>query len=103
VTPPDANAAQRVADDAGTARVVAEHDGRATVGAYSVVHGRDGTPQWALLVCDLPDGTRTYAQVRDPALCLAAESTELIGTTAHLTTQTLTGPAGEQRVNIATW
>jgi len=103
VEPPDADAAQRVADGAGRARVVAEHEGEATVGAYSVVHGRDGQPEWGLLVCDLADGTRTYAQVRDPALCLAAESTELVGTAVQLDTQTLTGPAGQQRVNLATW
>ena len=35
--------------------------GDATVSAYSVVHGRDGAPEWTLLVCDLPGGTRTYA------------------------------------------
>jgi acetyl-CoA C-acetyltransferase len=103
VAPPDASAAQRVADEVGKPRVVAEHDGRATVGAYSVVHGRDGTPEWALLVCDLPDGTRTYAQVRDPALCAATEATELVGTKVLLATETRSGPAGEQRVNIATW
>jgi hypothetical protein len=68
-----------------------------------VVHGRDGRPEWALLVCDLADGPRTYAQVRDPALCLAAESSELVGTTVRLETRTLTGPAGEQRVNLASW
>ena len=103
VEPPDAGAAQRRAERDGHARVVAEHDGEATVGAYSVVHGRDGQPEWALLVCDLADGSRTYAQVRDPALCLGAESTELVGTTVRLETRTIVGPAGEQRVNLATW
>jgi acetyl-CoA C-acetyltransferase len=103
VEPPDASRAQAVADGAGPARVVAEHDGDAAVRAYSVVHGRDGQPEWALLVCDLADRSRTYAQVRDPALCLAAESSELVGTTVQLETRTLTGPAGEQRVNLATW
>jgi acetyl-CoA C-acetyltransferase len=103
VTPPDAAEVQRVTDRAGHARVVAEHHGEAAVGAYSVVHGRDGQPEWALLVCDLPDGSRTYAQVRDPALCLAAESSELVGTAVNIETRTLTGPAGEQRVNLATW
>jgi acetyl-CoA C-acetyltransferase len=103
VEPPDASGAQRVADGAGAARVVAEHDGEAVVRAYSVVHGRDGQPEWALLVCDLADRSRTYAQVRDPALCLAAESAELVGTTVQLETRTLEGPAGEQRVNLATW
>ncbi|MDQ1509679.1 MAG: acetyl-CoA C-acetyltransferase [Actinomycetota bacterium] len=103
VEPPDADAAQRAAERSGRARVVAEHDGEATVGAYSVVHGRDGQPEWALLVCDLGAGSRTYAQARDPALCLAAESAELVGTTVKLETRTVTGPAGDQRVNLATW
>ena len=103
VEPPDAGGAQAVADRAGRARVVAEHDGEAAVRAYSVVHGRDGQPEWALLVCDVADGSRTYAQVRDPALCLAAESSELVGTTVQLETRTLAGPAGDQRVNLATW
>ncbi len=35
---------QEEADRAGTARVVAAHEGDASVAAYSVVHGRDGEP-----------------------------------------------------------
>ena len=48
--------------------VVAEHDGDATVAAYSVVHGRDGAPEWPLLVCDSapPARARTYARLDDP-------------------------------------
>ena len=103
VAPPDQAAAQRTVDGAGRAQVVAEHEGDASVAAYSVVHGRDGAPEWALLVCDLGDGLRTYAQVRDPALCLEAEETELVDATVRLATHTVTGPAGEQRVNHATW
>jgi acetyl-CoA C-acetyltransferase len=103
VAPPDQRAAQLAADRAGRAHVVAEHDGDASVAAYSVVHGRDGQPEWGLLVCDLADGSRTYAQVRDPALCLAAESSELVGTSVHLTTRTVTGAAGEVRQNQASW
>ena len=83
--------------------MVAERDGEAVVAAYSVVHGRDGGPEWALLVCDLAGGVRTYAQVHDPGLCLAAEAEELVGKTVRLATATVTGPAGEQRVNQATW
>jgi acetyl-CoA C-acetyltransferase len=103
VAPPDAVAVQAAVDKAGRAAVVAEHGGDATVAAYSVVHGRDGAPEWALLVCDLPDGSRTYAQVRDPALGVDAESEELVGRRVHLSTATVTGPAGEQRVNQARW
>ena len=69
VAPPDADRVQAAVDRAGAPEVVAEHDGDATVAAYSVVHGRDGAPEWALLVCDLAGGKRTYAQVRDAMLC----------------------------------
>jgi acetyl-CoA C-acetyltransferase len=103
VAPPDAEAAQAAASRAGTARVVAEHEGDASVSAYSVVHGRDGAPDWALLVCDLADGARTYAQVRAAELCLEAERTELVGRKVTLAPRTVEGPAGTVRVNIAAW
>jgi acetyl-CoA C-acetyltransferase len=73
------------------------------VRAYSVVHGRDGSPEWALLVCDLPNGARTYAQVRNPDLCAEAEATELVGRTVRLTPRTVEGPAGSVRANAASW
>jgi acetyl-CoA C-acetyltransferase len=103
VAPPDAEAAQEAASAAGTAGVVSEHEGDARVSAYSVVHGRDGAPEWALLVCDLADGARTYAQVRVPELCAEAEQTELVGRSVRLTPRTVEGPAGTVRVNHATW
>ena len=80
-----------------------QHDGDATVSAYSVVHGRDGSPEWALLVCDLPSGERTYAQVRSRELCVDAETNELVGRTVTLTGKTVDGPAGSNHVNFATW
>jgi acetyl-CoA C-acetyltransferase len=83
--------------------VVAEHEGDATVAAYSVVHGRDGDPEWALLVCDLADGARTYGQCRDGARCRDAESSELVGRRVHLAPETRDGVAGPARVNVATW
>jgi acetyl-CoA C-acetyltransferase len=85
-----------------TVPVVASHEGDAVVAAYSVVHGRDGGPEWAILVCDLEDGVRTYAQLRDPEACAAAEQTELIGSTVRLDPREVDGPMGPARVNIAT-
>ena len=80
LVPPDEEGVQkRVEDQSRPVHVIAEHAGDATVAAYSVVHGRDGAPEWALLVCDLPDDTRTYAQVREPDLVAEAETQELIG------------------------
>jgi acetyl-CoA C-acetyltransferase len=61
--------------------IVASPDGEATVATYSVLHGRDGAPERALLVCDLPGGAgRCYALLEGGADALAAaEEDELIG------------------------
>ena len=86
---------------ARTARVVAEHDGDATVAAYSVVHGRDGEPEWALLVCDLADGARTYAQVRRRRAVRRGRATSSSARSVTLrTARPSTGPARNRvRVN----
>ena len=55
--------------------IVGAPEGKATVAAYSVLHGRDGSPERALLVCDLPPGGRCYALLDGGAAALAgAES-----------------------------
>ena len=73
--------------------------------AYSVVHGRDGAPEWALLVCDLADGARTYAQrLDDPDLRADRRSaTSSSDATVQLAPTTVDGPMGAVRVNVATW
>ena len=83
------------------APVVANHEGDATVAAYSVVHGRDGDPEWALLVCDLPDGARTYARIEDRGTARAAEVQELVGTTVRLEPVEADGPMGRVTRNVA--
>ena len=69
-------------------RIVASPAGGATVATYAVLHGRDGEPERALLVCDLPDGGRCYAHLDGglPALW-EAEAEELIGRQVTLTPQ----------------
>jgi acetyl-CoA C-acetyltransferase len=60
--------------------IVGSPSGAATVATYSVLHGRDGAPERALLVCDLPEGGRCYAFLEGGAEVLAAaEEDELIG------------------------
>jgi len=103
VRPPDSEAVQAAVDRPGVPALVAEHDGDATVSAYSVVHGRDGSPEWALLICDLPSGARVYAQARAVELCVDAETTELVGRTVTLSPTTVNGPTGTTRVNLARW
>jgi acetyl-CoA C-acetyltransferase len=61
-------------------RIVGSPEGLAVVATYSVLHGRDGEPEKALLVCDLPDGGRCYARLEGGATTLReAETVELIG------------------------
>jgi acetyl-CoA C-acetyltransferase len=70
-------------------------EGTATVATYSVLHGRDGEPERALLVCDLPGGGRCYALLDGGAAALAgAETDELIGRSVTLRPQ--------DAVNLAT-
>jgi acetyl-CoA C-acetyltransferase len=87
VRPPDqAAVSAAVAADLEVAPIVDRHDGEATVATYSVLHGRDGGPEWGALVCDLDGGGRCYARLDDADALAAAEAEEFIGTTVHLTT-----------------
>jgi acetyl-CoA C-acetyltransferase len=66
--------------------IVGSPSGPATVATYSVLHGRDGEPERALLVCDLPGGGRCYAFLEGGANALAeAEAEELVGRQVTLT------------------
>jgi acetyl-CoA C-acetyltransferase len=70
----------------GPRPIVAPPDGAATVAAYSVLHGRDGSPERALLVCDVAGAeARCYAQLDGGPDALAqAEAEELVGRTVAL-------------------
>jgi len=62
--------------------VLESAEGPARVATYSVVHGRDGAPEWGALVCDLdgPAGAaRCYARLSDPEALTEAERVELVG------------------------
>ena len=61
--------------------------------AYSVVHDREGSPEWAVLVCDVSGG-RAYARVTDDDLLREAETTELVGTRVRLTPSEVELPIG---------
>jgi acetyl-CoA C-acetyltransferase len=97
VTPPEPPPPAARTPDARP--VVATYAGEATVAAYSVVHGRDGAPEWALLVCELPGGARTYAQVRGADACAAAEAEEVVGARVQLRPREVDGPMGKAVVN----
>lgn len=55
------------------------YSGPATVAAYTVVHGRDGSARSGLAVCDVGEQRRCYAVTTDAALLEAFEVQELVG------------------------
>jgi acetyl-CoA C-acetyltransferase len=68
------------APEAATVAIRDSYDGPATVAAYSVVHGRSGDPEWALLVCDVTPTERCYARVDgDADLLRDLEAAEWVG------------------------
>ena len=95
---PDARRVQSTLDkldELGKVEIAETWDGAADVAAYSVVHGRDGTPEWALLVCDVGPAARTYARSTEPELLRRAESEELVGRRVRLepvAVDLMTGP-----------
>lgn len=99
--PVDEPAVQARLDAGARPTVLHDHEGPATVAAYSVVHDREGNPDWGLLVCDVDDNTRCYARLEDPHGLDEAERTELVGTAVTLAPTERDGPAGTQRVNVA--
>ena len=64
--------------------ITATYQGPATVVTYTVAHARGGEPDWGLIVADLPDATRAYGRVEDPALLTAMEAEEWVGAAVHL-------------------
>jgi acetyl-CoA C-acetyltransferase len=81
LTPPGS-----AAGPAATTPIVESAEGQATVATYSVLHGRDGDPTSALLICDLPEGGRCYGSLDGGAAALEeAETNELVGRAVTLT------------------
>jgi len=70
-----------VADEATS--IIESPQGLATVATYSVLHGRDGEPESAVVICDVSGGGRCYAKF-DGDLA-EIETDELIGRTVALT------------------
>ena len=80
---PDVAPAPPVADPLAIAEAP---EGKATVATYSVLHGRDGGPERAVVICDLPGGNRCYGLLDgDGAVLAGTEADELIGRSVTLT------------------
>lgn len=75
--------------------IIEAYEGDATVAAYTVAHGRDGTAEHGMAVLEAGDRARAYARFDDPGLLTDAESRELVGQAVHVTT--------DGSVNTATW
>ncbi len=73
--------------EAGQARlpVLTDYSGPATVAAYTVAHGRDGSAERGLVVLDTPEG-RAVARVHDADLLADAEDRELVGQAVTVST-----------------
>ena len=95
VAPPDYDAVQARIDRRPGRTVTGTVGGptAATVGAYSVTHDRSGTPETALIVADLADGTRAYARTTDADLLGALGSGEWVGRAVRL--RPAAGPGNE--------
>jgi acetyl-CoA C-acetyltransferase len=98
---PDSRRVQSALDARGAVTIADVWDGDATVAAYSVVHGRDGSPAWALLVCDVGEA-RAYACSTDADLLETAESEELVGARVRLAATAVDLATGLGQRNLAT-
>lgn len=67
-----------VADAMQTVEVIADYEGPATVASYTVLYNADTTAR-AVVVCDLPDGSRTLAAIDDAAMAIAMTESEFCG------------------------
>jgi len=73
--------------------IVDTYSGPATVATYTVIHARDGAPEWALAICAVPSGGRCYARADDPALLADIERTEWVGAAVDVV-------RGDDNVNV---
>ena len=82
-TPPQDLPAPQPAPQAAvdTVPVTVGAEGPATVATFSTTCGREG-PEWTALICDLPDGSRSYARLDEPA----GVDEELVGAAVTLET-----------------
>jgi len=67
-----------------TSPITDRHEGSATVASYTVAHGREGTPDWGLVIADLSDGARGYGRVEEPEQLADMEATEWVGRQVHV-------------------
>jgi acetyl-CoA C-acetyltransferase len=84
VVVPDQKLVQQSLDVRGPVPITDQHNGPVTIASYTVAHGRDGAPEWGLVIGDLGDGSRAYGKVDDVALLAEMEASEFVGATVAL-------------------
>jgi acetyl-CoA C-acetyltransferase len=102
VAPPEQERVQASVDAGGKRAIRNLYEGAATAAAYSVVHGRDGGPEWGLVVCDLPEGDRAYGKMVDGDALASIEHDELVGRKVTLTPTEGENWTGKHTMNVAT-
>ncbi len=102
VAPPEQERVQATVDAGGKREIRTLYEGVATVAAYSVVHGRDGAPEWGIIVCDLPEGDRAYGKMVDGDALASIERDELVGRKVTLTPTEGENWTGKHTMNVAT-
>jgi acetyl-CoA C-acetyltransferase len=102
VAPPEQQGVQAAVDAEGKRGIRDVYDGAATVAAYSVVHGRNGEPEWGVVICDVHEGDRAYGKVLDADMLGSIERDELVGRKVTLTPTEAETAAGKQQINVAT-
>jgi acetyl-CoA C-acetyltransferase len=95
VVPPDGTGVQARLEAVPQVAIAQPYAGLGTVASYTVAHGRDGAPDWGLVLADVAPGVRAYGRVEDPGLLAAMEAEEWVGRAVTLRE----APAG---VNLVT-
>jgi len=94
---PDEQAVQKQLDERPIKTIADTYSGVATVATYTVLHSRDGSADWGLLVCDVDDSTRCYARTSDADVLAELEESECVGRRVELAT-------GDKNVNgVVRW
>jgi acetyl-CoA C-acetyltransferase len=83
---PDELSVQKALSERPVKSIRDTYSGVATIATYTVLHGRDGSAGWGLLVCDVDDGVRCYARTSDADVLAELEQSECVGRRVELAT-----------------
>src|SRR4029453_635565 len=102
VAAPEQERVQAAVDAEGKREIRDVSDGAAPGAACSCGRGKEGEPEWGVVVCDAPEGDRAYGKVLDGDMLASIERDELVGRKVTLTPTEAETAAGKQQINVAT-